>query len=858
SRRHGTFFEMLGNWSFGDYFKRGAIEMAWELMTGVWKMDKSRLHVTCYEGDEANGVPRDTEAANLWKEIAGLPDDHIHFLGKSNFWEMGDTGPCGPSSEIFFDRTPNANGGPSVVKDDDPRVMEFWNLVFIQYNRNADQSLTPLPAQHVDTGMGFERICSIMQDKEDMYGIDLFDPFFAAITGMTGFKYTGKFPPGNAPDPVAEAASPELRRDIAFRVIADHIRMATFAITDGALPGNKGRDSVVRSVIRRAVRFGYQQFNLKQPFMWQLVSVVADAMGDAFPELRTRQNHVAQTIQVEEQSFFRTLERGIRLFEEAAARVRESGQLPAEDVFHLHTTFGFPPDMTRQMALERGLRLDMEGYEAIFAQFKKDSGAQRNRATQSVSDMKGLPATIDSDKFDHDQVTARILAFGEGAPFTIVTTAGGHLDVSEEAVLVLNRTCFYGEQGGQAGDTGEVRTPNGVFRVDHTSRAGDYVFHEGVVTEGSVAVGEEATLTVSGDRHRTKQNHTATHLSNWALRQVLGDAVQQKGSLVDPDKLRFDFSHGKPMSDEEIARVEQLVNERIAKPQAVYAEVAPQEQALKISGLRAVFGEKYPPMVRVVSIGVSVKDLLSDPTNVKWREYSIEFCGGTHLRSSDEAKCFVVTAEEAISKGIRRLVALTGEHGEVASAAGSSLDQLVDRANKTPDAELPGAISSIQKSLEGDRIPLRAKRRAQSAISPLQAKHKAWQKSNQSSGAKIDVAAVASDLLSKANGSILVADVQDATEDNLRAIIDSLKKRSPSIAVLLATVVGEKVAFVSAVSDDLIAKGLKAGDWIRATAKVAGGGGGGSPQMAQAGGKDPSKLAEALATARDVAAAALR
>ncbi|CAN5402264.1 alanine--tRNA ligase [soil metagenome] len=870
SRRHGTFFEMLGNWSFGDYFKRGAIEMAWELMTKVWKLDASRLHVTCYEGDERNGVPRDTEAANLWKEIAGLPDDHIHFLGKSNFWEMGDTGPCGPSSEIFFDRTPRATGGPSVVKDDDPRVMEFWNLVFIQYNRNADQSLTPLPAQHVDTGMGFERICSSMQDKEDMYGIDLFDPFFKAISELSGFQYSGKFPKSNAPDPAAEAASPELRHDIAFRVIADHLRTLTFAIADGAAPSNEGRGYVLRRILRRAVRFGRQQLELRKPFMHKLVPVVVDAMGHAFPEIREKQKHVVELVRDEEISFGKTLDRGIQLFEEAATKRRSDeatkGSISADDAFKLHDTYGFPVDLTRIMAEERGMSVDIAGYEKLMEQARElaraGGKAQASKVFMLSPDALGelarqnIRPTDDSAKFSRESLSAKVFAIWNGDDLGLSPAS---VFEDEELAVILDRTNFYAEMGGQVCDSGLIASANSQFDVETTRVVGSYILHIGRVRSGKIRVGDSVNLLVSPHREATEKNHTTTHLANWALREVLGDAVQQKGSLVDPEKLRFDFSHGKAMSDDEIARVESLVIERIVKSQSVYAEVAPQEQALKINGLRAVFGEKYPPMVRVVSIGVPVKELLSDPTNAKWREFSIEFCGGTHLKSSGDAKSFVITAEEAISKGIRRLVALTGEPGKAASSAGSELDSQIARAEKTADASLPSVISSIQKSLEGDRLPLRAKRRAQTAVAALQSRYKAFQKSSKSeSAATIDVAALATELLSQAAGPVIVADIPGAGDDQLRSIIDSLKKRSPSIAVLLATVVGEKVAFVSAVSDDLIGKGLKAGEWIRATAKVAGGGGGGSPQMAQAGGKDPSKLSEALATARDVAAAIIK
>ncbi|MGH7213923.1 MAG: alanine--tRNA ligase, partial [Tepidisphaeraceae bacterium] len=353
SRRHHTFFEMLGNWSFGDYFKQGAIEMAWELLTKVWKLDPTRLHVTCFEGDETNGVPRDTEAAEIWKKVAGLPDDHIHYFGKDNFWEMGDTGPCGPCTEIYYDRTPDQSGA-ALVNGDDPRVMEIWNNVFIQYNRNPDRSLTTLPSQHVDTGMGFERITQVLQNKDDNYGIDLFDPFWQALSHLSGRQYTGKYPKTNAADPVAEAADSQLRTDIAFRVIADHVRCLTFALTDGAVPSNEGRGYVLRRILRRAVRFGRQQLELREPFLHTLVPIVVDTMGDAFPELKKNPKHVAELVEGEEVSFGRTLDRGIELFENAAERAK-GNVIAADDAFKLHDTYGFPIDLTRIMAEERGM-----------------------------------------------------------------------------------------------------------------------------------------------------------------------------------------------------------------------------------------------------------------------------------------------------------------------------------------------------------------------------------------------------------------------------------------------------------------------------------------------------------------------
>src|SRR4051812_28201916 len=485
SRRHGTFFEMLGNWSFGDYFKRGAIEMAWELLTQVWKMDVSRLHVTCFEGDEKNGVPRDTEAAKLWKEIAGVPDDHIHYFGADNFWEMGDTGPCGPCSEINIDRRPQseidadrAAGRKAPVNADDPRVMEFWNLVFIQYNRNSDRSLTPLPAQHVDTGMGFERICSILQDKDDMYGIDLFDPFFAALGELSGFKYTGKFPPTNAPDPAAEAASPELRHDIAFRVIADHMRTLTFAIADGAAPSNEGRGYVLRRILRRAVRFGRQQLELREPFMHKLVPVVIDAMGHAFPEIKEKRSQIVEIVRDEEVSFGKTLDRGIELFEqtvedaELVASISESGRpvdvpasrirIPAEAAFKLHDTYGFPIDLTRIMAEERGMSVDIAGYEKLMEQARERARAGGRSGGSAINELPpaalaelqktGAKPTDDSPKFKLEPVRAKVTAIWNGSNFD--PSAGTSED--QEVAVILDRTNFYAEMGGQVGDAGTI------------------------------------------------------------------------------------------------------------------------------------------------------------------------------------------------------------------------------------------------------------------------------------------------------------------------------------------------------------------------------------------------------------------
>jgi alanyl-tRNA synthetase len=913
SRRHHTFFEMLGNWSFGDYFKRGAIEMSWELLTKVWKLDPTRLHVSCFEGDEKNGVPRDTESANIWKEVAGLPDDHIHYFGKDNFWEMGETGPCGPCTEIYIDRTPDKSGGKH-VNGEDPRVMEIWNNVFIQYNRNPDRSLTTLPSQHVDTGMGFERITQVLQNVDSNYEIDLFHPFWEALTKLSGIKYAGMYPPSNATDPAAEAASPQLRHDIAFRVIADHVRCLTFALTDGAVPTNEGRGYVLRRILRRAVRFGRQTLELKEPFLHTLVPVVVEAMGGAFPELKKNPGRVAEIIKDEEVSFGRTLDRGVKLFEDAAEMaydrlLQQSGaarqfaeeefnagrgvsdmkggfkpfkwdryvgppkaQIDAESAFVLHDTFGFPIDLTRIMAEERGMSVDLEGYQKLMERARElaRSGGEKGDARlwelppDALAKLQatGVTPTDDSAKFNAAPIGATVRAIWDGN--RLIDQTHGAEAAGQGVTVILDKTNFYAEMGGQVGDTGEFRAAGGgVFDVTTTRSAGGFVLHVGQMIEGHLQVGEHVTATLAGVRPRTEKNHTTTHLANWALREVLGDDVQQKGSLVDPEKLRFDFSHGKSLSDDELGRIETLVNENIAKKLPVYAEEAPQEQALKIHGLRAVFGEKYPPMVRVVSIGAPVAELLKDPSNPKWRQFSVEFCGGTHLKNAGDAQGFVVTAEESVSKGIRRIVALTGDAATQSQQLAGELRAQAERARSLPEQEIPAAITTIQKQLTVPGLPLREKRRAQAVVTELQGKFKAFEKASRQQGAGgVDPVEAASKLLADApdlgGGKLIVGEISGASDDQLRTAMDSLKKKTGSYAVMLASSADVKVTFIAAVSDDLIAKGLKAGDWVRETAKIAGGGGGGRPQMAQAGGKDPSKVGDALETAKTFASGAVK
>ncbi len=804
---HHTFFEMLGNWSFGDYFKKEAIAWAWDLLTNRWKLDKSRLHATVFMGDPAEGLEPDRQTAELWRTVTDIDPSHIH-LGskKDNFWEMGSTGPCGPCSEIHIDLTTDRSGG-RLVNAGDPRVIEIWNLVFIQFNRGSDGRLSALPASHVDTGMGFERICAVLQGRNSNYDTDVFAPILAAIGELAHAKYGGRLDDAT---------------DIAFRVIADHVRMCTMAMTDGGIPSNKGRGSVIRSVIRRAVRFGYTQLGLKEPFLYRLVPVVVGQLGDVFPELRARPEAVAAALKEEEQSFLEVIDRGLAFYEEAAGRARAAGGVfSAADIFHLHTTLGFPADMTMQLARDQGLRPDAEGFAGLFDEFRKKSGEGRKTHIQIAVDLSAFAKSDDSPKYAGLAAEARVLGW--------VTEQGaqraGRLEEDQRGAILLDRTCFYAEQGGQVGDRGRITTATGCFEVTDTQRMGDHVLHWGEVAEGHLEVGQTAILSVDPARRDTMRNHTATHLLNWALRRVLGEGVDQKGSLVDPEKLRFDFSHDKALAPAEIQEVEKLVNEKICSDLPVSATVMPLEEARKLNGVRAVFGEKYPDPVRVVAIGTE------DPRKSATAENSIEFCGGTHLRHTGEAGFFKIVAEESVSKGVRRITALTGRRAlEHVQRLESSLRQ-VSQALSAPPEEVPRRIAALQEEIRALKKKLAS-----------------------GGGAGPDPAAAAAELLARAEdlggAKLIVGQIAGAAEEQLRATIDSLKKKATSYAIMLGSAEEQKVTFVAAVSDDLIARGLKAGDWIRETAKVAGGGGGGRPQMAQAGGKDPAKLGEALETAR--------
>jgi alanyl-tRNA synthetase len=807
---HHTFFEMLGNWSFGDYFKKEAISWAWELLTQVWKLDPTRLHVTVFEGDPPNKIPRDEEAAGFWRDV-GVPEAHIH-LGnkKDNFWEMGNTGPCGPCTEVHYDSTPDKSGAKLVNAGTD-KVIEIWNLVFIQFNRNEDQSLTALPAKHVDTGMGFERIVKVVQGKTSNYDTDVFSPIIKAIEEVTNAApYAGKL---------------EDRKDVAYRVVADHIRALTFAMTDGGVPANEGRGSVIRSILRRADLFGYLDFGMREPFLHKLVPTVVSHFGDAFPELRYSPDKVSAIILDEEKGFLRTVERGLKLYEAAATRAKSvGGAISAKDAFDLHTAHGFFVDITTKLATDTGLSVDKKGFDELFNRFKKESGEGAKNFV--VSAIKGdLPKTDDSPKYGPLSFRAKVAGWVKDN----TVFREGSLQATDTVAILLDRTNFYAEQGGQVGDIGRITADGMSFVVEDTQRLGDSVLHSGVLTDGTVKVGQEVTATVT-DRTNTVRNHTATHLLNLALRESLGRHVEQKGSLVDAEKTRFDFSHDKPLSADETRRVEEIVNAHILRDEPVTPITMPLGEAKKLPGVRAVFGEKYPDPVRVVMIGAE------NPSDVS-AQMSVEFCGGTHLSRTSQAGLFKIVSQENVAKGVRRVTAVTGQRAfDYVQEQSSVLGELTARFNCSVE-ELPKRVESLQEEV------------------------KKLQKQLQK-GAATDLNSAADQLLTKAieikGARLVVGEVPGAPVEAMRGQIDRLRQKAGSSLIVLGWKNEDGSAGLAVgVSEDLIKKGIKSNDAIKPVAEVIGGKGGGPPHLATAGGKDASKLAEALHKALELGKALL-
>ncbi|MHC5002103.1 MAG: alanine--tRNA ligase [Planctomycetota bacterium] len=846
---HHTFFEMLGNWSFGDYFKAEAIEWAWELLTEVWGLDADRLYVTVFEGNAADGLEPDTEAEELWKRHVG-PARISRWGKKDNFWEMGDTGPCGPCSEIHYDGRPDAErsrvDGADLVNREHPDVIEIWNLVFIQFNRAAGGALSPLPAKGVDTGMGFERLVRILQGKPSNYDTDIWTPILHAIESHTKAATYG----GVLESPV----------DVAYRVIADHVRCLTVALTDGGRPSNEKAGYVLRRILRRAVRHAHQTLGVEGPLLCHLVPAVVESLGDAFPELKKNPAHVAEIIRDEEESFLRTLDRGLALFAEAADRAAATKRVDADDAFRLHDTFGFPIDLTRVMAEERGLEVDEAGFERLMddaRELSRRGGDEQQTLTlppEAMARLKhlGIEPTRDVDKHHGRPITASIKAIWNGTDFDEDARSVGR---PQMLALILDRTNFYAEQGGQVGDTGRIRDVDGdlsEYLVSETHVVGGYVLHIGRLTKGKLTVGEPVQLTIDRKRREPiRSNHTATHLLNYALRDVLGPDEDQKGSLVAPDRLRFDFSCTHAMSDEQIERTERQVNEAIDAKLPVDAELVPLDIARSITGLRAVFGEKYPDPVRVVTIGVELSEVLQDPSSDRWSGYSIELCGGTHLADTSGAGRFVITHEQALAAGVRRVTALTGATAEAALLAGRQLAERVEGAARLPDDRLGDEVDQINAMLEQATLGVLDQHRIAAALEPLRERVRRQRKQEQAAS-RSDVLDRARALVGRVSGPVIVEHLDGASRDDLLPAMDVIRAGHEDAAVMLLTADEEdaKVFIAARVPKPLIGRGLKAGDWVREAAKACGGGGGGRPDMAQAGGKDPAKVDAAIETAR--------
>jgi alanyl-tRNA synthetase len=784
--RHHTFFEMLGNFSFGDYFKREAIAYAWEFLTEVLGLPKDKLWVSIYEEDD--------EAFELWQEVAKIPAERIVRMGeKDNFWSMGDTGPCGPCSEIYIDRGEEHRCDAEeckIGKCDCDRWRELWNLVFMQYNRDENGTLTPLPRPSIDTGMGLERIATVMQDVYSNYDTDLLRPIIAFVENMTGKKYY------------------EDDRGFPFRVIADHSRAITFLISDGVVPGNEGRSYVLRRILRRAARYG-RELDLNEPFLYKIIPQVVSLMECAYPELRKNLDYVQKVVKFEEERFNETLSDGLKMLSEGISRLEQEHKavVPGEMAFMLYDTYGFPLDLTRDIAQEKGFSVDIKSFEELMEKQREKAKAARKESYKIDELFETLAPLPPTEFLGYDRLES------EGQVQLIISNqepVESFDDKSREVVLVLDKTPFYGESGGQVGDTGIIENDDFRFRVVNTQKTPDGKFyHIGRIEKGEVSIKDMVMARVDADRRKDiARNHSATHLLHKALKQVLGEHVNQAGSLVNDTRLRFDFSHHSAMTQEELKQTEGKVNEAILSNLPVKVDITTVQDAQK-HGAIALFGEKYGEKVRMVSMG----------------DYSIELCGGTHVKSTSEIGLFKIVSESSIGAGLRRIEAVTGKN--LINYLDITLQNLSEAAAllKTSPQELSQKINELIERLK-DR---------EREIESL---------SQQAINAQIE------DIFSKKvdldGVEVIYSRVKAREMDDLRKMSDALRQKLKSGIIVLGSVSGEKVNFVASVSEDLTKKGYHAGNIVKQVASIAGGGGGGRSDFAQAGGKNPDKLDEAL------------
>uniref|UniRef100_A0A224YRU4 Alanine--tRNA ligase n=1 Tax=Rhipicephalus zambeziensis TaxID=60191 RepID=A0A224YRU4_9ACAR len=870
---HHTFFEMLGNWSFGDFFKKEICAWAWELLTDVFKLQPDRLYVTYFGGNEAAGLKPDLECKEIWKKL-GIPEDRI-LPGsmKDNFWEMGETGPCGPCSEIHYDRIGGRNVA-HLVNADVPDVLEIWNLVFIQYNREIDGTLRLLPKQHVDTGMGFERLVSVIQDKPSNYDTDIFVPIFEAIQKATGVRpYSGKV----GKDDVDGI-------DMAYRVLADHSRTLTIALSDGGRPDNIGRGYVLRRILRRAVRYATEKMNAAPGTFASLVPVVVKILGDAFPELKKDPEGVMDIINEEESQFLKTLSRGRRLLEKTVGKLGDQKFLPGDVAWRLYDTYGFPIDLTQLMVEEKGLAVDMESYEKAkqAAQLasqggdsKVDVGLKLDVHAISELQAKGVPSTDDLPKYDYSAKSEDKNASYEFAPcygtVLVLRTNKKFVDSVEaghQCGVILDRTNFYAESGGQSTDTGFMTSEENEdveFAVNEVHVQGGYVIHIGRLGSGTLKVGDKLRLSIDEERRKLlMNNHTGTHVLNFALRQVLTAEADQRGSLVAPDRLRFDFANKKPMSPAEVKAAEQHANEMIAKNEVVYAKDSPLPLAKAIQGLRAVFNETYPDPVRVVSIGIPVEELLSDPSSPAGSVTSVEFCGGTHLKRAGHVGDFVISTEEAIAKGIRRIVALTGPEATKAVKKAehyqSEVNRLRTEVEKVTQAaqgkELVKQIVELTEEISQSSISYWKKDELRTDLKNLKKKLDDLDRSNKAQAQQLAIETVKKLLEDKKDCDYIVHTLE--VGDNAKALDAALKQvrtLTPNAAAMFLSQDTEKgkVICLSTVPKGIVARGLTANAWVKEVSDVIGGKGGGREESAQAIGNNVGSIEKALQVANEFA-----
>lgn len=860
---HHTYFEMLGNWSFGDYFQEEAIDWAWELLIKVFGLDPSRIYVTYFGGDAADKLPVDDNARKLWLKY--LPAERILPFGrKENFWEMGDTGPCGPCSEIHYDRI-GGRDASKFVNADRPDVIEIWNLVFMQFNREESGKLTELPNKHVDTGMGFERLTGVLQNVDSNYDTDVFQPIFKQIKILT-----------NAPDYQRRVGADDVDGiDTAYRIVADHIRTLTFAVTDGAMPAPDGRGYVLRRILRRAVRVGREYLKAPDGFFHQLVDVVVENFGDAFPELKLDPAQVKRVIQTEEQLFTRTLNRGINKFKSLTRKMKEGDTLSGQDAFLLYGTFGFPLDLIQIMSQERKFQVDINAFHQHLrgekdgtanAFHSKSNKFELSAASIAKLKEKNVSTTNDSAKYEDGEIVGKVVAIWQGSP----EEGSWQESADGNCVVILDQSNFYAESGGQLFDTGVLEEVNDEFKfMVHTVQvSAGYVLHVGNVV-GTVKVGASVNCSVNLERRRPiMANHTSTHMLNFAIRSIINPRSDQRGSIVSDDRFRFDYAATEAATRDQLNQVETFVNNLIKQAAPVYTKEIPTSQAKEIEGIRAIFTEAYPDPVRVVSIGADLNEVLKDKKNSGWNKFSIELCGGTHLKNTREAELFSIVSEEAVQQGVRRFEAVTGSQARLATENAARLSHVLSGLKALPIEKLPAAFQAFKTDFDSVKIPSHKRIDIRNELQEIEQKIKAAAKeklAEKISSTSSVLESVLQNLKDHPTQHVVVltlevGDNNKILSDTAATLVADVKKAlGRDVAVFLlskdATSKKPKTLFVAIVPPSLIERGLKANEWVSSVAGAFGGKGGGSKtgDVAQGNAPDPNVVESATEKAKQFA-----